>query len=105
MKISSFDDNLTTMQRNASRAEKILKQLANAKRLTILCHLMQREHTVNEMADLVGLSKSAMSQHLSKMRDQKLVEPEKRGQQVYYRIASPEVVAILSTLYLIYCKD
>lgn len=93
------------MEQNAARAEAMLKQLANAKRLTILCHLMQHEHTVNEMAELAGLSKSAMSQHLAKMREQKLVEAEKRGQMVYYRIGSPEVVAILSTLYLIYCRE
>lgn len=105
MKTSDSHDSLAIMERNASKAEAMLKLLANAKRLMILCHLVKSEQTVSELADLVGLSHSALSQHLSKMRENRLVISDKRGQQVYYRIGSPEVSAILSTLYLIYCRE
>lgn len=83
----------------------MLKLLANAKRLMILCHLVKSEQTVGDLADLIGLSDSAISQHLAKMRENELVVSDKRGQQVYYRIGSPEVNAILATLYLIYCRE
>ncbi len=99
------EKSFSAMERNASQAEKMLKMLANAKRLMILCYLMKGEKTVTELADIIELSPSALSQHLAKMRGHGLVECEKRGQMVYYRIASPEVTAILSTLYLIYCRD
>lgn len=92
------------MQRNAAKAEAMLKLLANAKRLMILCYLVKGEKSVGQLAALVGLSHSAISQHLAKMRDQELVEADKQGQMVFYRISNPEVEAILSTLYLIYCK-
>lgn len=105
MKPSHSHDSLAIMERNASKAEAMLKSLANAKRLMILCHLVKSEQTVGELADLVGLSHSALSQHLAKMRENDLVVSDKRGQQVYYRIGSPEVGAILSTLYLIYCRE
>lgn len=105
MKPQDANDSLAMMERNASKAEAMLKSLANAKRLMILCHLVKSEQTVGELADLVGLSHSALSQHLSKMRENGLVVSDKRGQQVYYRIGSPEVNAILSTLYLIYCRE
>lgn len=105
MKTPDSHDTLAMMERNASKAEAMLKSLANAKRLMILCHLVKSEKTVGELADLVGLSHSALSQHLSKMKENGLVVSDKRGQQVYYRIASPEVSAILSTLYLIYCRE
>ncbi len=95
---------LLTMQRNAAKAEGMLKQLANAKRLMILCSLVGGEKSVGELAEIVGLSSSALSQHLAKMREAKLVDAEKRGQMVYYRISSMEAQALLSTLYLIYCK-
>ncbi len=95
----------SAMERNAVQAEKMLKMLANTKRLMILCHLMKGEKMVTELSDIIKLSPSALSQHLAKMRDHGLVECEKRGQMVYYRIASPEVTAILSTLYLIYCRN
>jgi len=105
MKTPDCNDNIAIMGRNAAKAEAMLKLLANAKRLMILCHLVKSEQTVSELADLVDLSHSALSQHLSKMRESGLVVSDKRGQQVYYRIGSPEVSAILSTLYLIYCRE
>ena len=96
---------LAVMKRNAAKAEAMLKQLANAKRLMILCSLVGGEKSVGELADIVGLSSSALSQHLAKMRDAELVRTDKRGQMVYYRIHSMEAQALLSTLYLIYCKE
>lgn len=82
----------------------MLKLLANRKRLMILCHLVKGERSVGELAELVDLSNSALSQHLAKMREQKLVSATKSGQVVHYRISNAEVEAILTTLYLIYCK-
>ena len=93
------------MARNAAKAEAMLKQLANANRLMILCNLVSCEKSVGELAEIVDLSQSALSQHLAKLRDSGLVSSEKRGQMVYYRISSMEARALLSTLYLIYCKE
>ncbi|MGO8952864.1 MAG: ArsR/SmtB family transcription factor [Rhodomicrobium sp.] len=83
----------------------MMKQLANPSRLTILCQLLSGERSVGELADFVGLSQSALSQHLAKMREAGLVTSEKRGQMVYYHLSSMKANALLSTLYLIYCKD
>lgn len=96
---------LETMSRHALKAERLLKLLANAKRLLILCHLAKGEHSVGSLAELVKLSDSALSQHLAKLRKKGVVGTRKEAQTVYYHIANPEVEAILSTLYLIYCKD
>ena len=104
MNINHKNSPLLTMQRNAAKAEGMLKQLANAKRLMILCSLVGGEKSVGELAEIVGLSSSALSQHLAKMREAELVDAEKRGQMVYYRISSMEAQSLLSTLYLIYCK-
>src|SRR5665213_790107 len=84
--------------RNAARAEAMLKQLAHAGRLMILCSLTEGEKTVGQLTELVDLSQSAVSQHLAKLRDAKLVEAEKRGQMVYYRISSNEAQSILLAL-------
>jgi DNA-binding transcriptional ArsR family regulator len=90
--------------KSASKAEAMLKQLAHAGRLMILCSLTEGEKTVGELVELIGLSQSAVSQHLAKLREANLVKSDKRGQMVYYRLSSEEAEAILSTLYLIYCK-
>lgn len=97
--------NLEVMKKNSLKAEKMLKLLANSKRLLILCNLLRKECSVNELSVLVGLSQSALSQHLAKMREEELVSTNKQGTTIYYRINKPEVEAILSTLYLIYCKE
>lgn len=105
MKKSFTPSSIEIMQRNAAKAEAMLKLLANANRLMILCHLVKGEKSVGQLAELVGLSQSALSQHLARMRVLGMVEANKQGQMVYYTIANPEVEAILSTLYLMYCKE
>jgi DNA-binding transcriptional ArsR family regulator len=93
-----------TLAQNSEKAERLLKLLANRYRLSILCALSEGEMSVGELELISDLSQSALSQHLAKLRDDKLVSTDKRGQMVYYRIASVEVNAILSVLYLIYCN-
>ncbi len=92
------------MRKNAARAEMLLKQLANANRLVVLCQLVDGEKTVGELAESVGLSQSALSQHLAKLREAGLVESDRRGQMIYYRISSMEAQALLSMLYFMFCK-
>lgn len=92
------------MKRNSAKAAAMLKQLASGPRLMILCSLVNGEKTVGEIQEYIGLSQSALSQHLAKLRGAGLVRSEKRGQMVYYRLDSMEAQAILSTLYLIYCR-
>lgn len=92
-----------TMARNATRAEALLKSLANANRLQILCALVAGEKTAGTLGSCVDLSQSALSQHLAKLREAGIVSADKRGTHVYYRICNLEAQAVLSTLYLIYC--
>lgn len=82
----------------------ILKALSNEKRLLILCKLLERgELSVMSLCDTVGLSQSALSQHLAKMRDEKIIDFRRDGQTIYYHVSSPEVNRILKTLKSIYC--
>ncbi len=104
MKNKSPASSVEVMQRNAAKAETLLKLLANANRLMILCHLVKGPQSVGALAGLVGLSHSALSQHLARMRHLKIVQTHKEGQTVFYRICNPEVEAILATLYLMFCK-
>ena len=82
----------------------MLKALSNEKRLMILCKLLEhREMSVNALIDHVGLSQSALSQHLARMREEKLVDTRRDAQQIFYRVADPRVRRILSTLKTVYC--
>ena len=98
------DNQKSNMAESAEKAEKLLKLLANKYRLQILCSLASGEKSAGELEEESVLSQSAISQHLAKLRESDVVAAEKRGQMVYYKLASIEVNAILSTLYLIYCN-
>jgi len=95
---------LKALERNAADAAAMLKLLANENRLLILCHLaMTDEAPVNELADAVGLSQSALSQHLARMREEALLATRRDAQTIYYRIADPNAARILGVLKNIYC--
>lgn len=94
---------LETLQENAAKASALLKSLANPSRLMVLCALVSREHTVTELETLTGLSQSALSQHLARLRDEKIVTTRRDAQRVFYRLSNANVTAILETMYGIYC--
>jgi DNA-binding transcriptional ArsR family regulator len=87
------------------RASRLLKAMGNERRLTVLCHLSEREHSVNELCDLVGLSQSALSQHLAKLRRDRLVNTRREAQTIYYSIANADVGQVLDTLQNLYGKE
>ena len=89
----------------SGQASRLLKSLANDRRLLILCHLSENEKSVSELERLVGLSQSALSQHLARLRRDNLVQTRREAQTIFYSIASPEADAVLQTLYMIYCAE
>lgn len=95
---------LADIQRNAKAASRLLKALANEHRLLILCQLVGRERSVGELVRAVGLSQSALSQHLARLRRDGMVRTRREAQTIWYSIASPEVTAVLGTLYDLYCS-
>jgi len=94
-----------TFHQKASEVAKILQALANERRLMILCKLVEwGEGNVNALAETVGLSQSALSQHLAKMRDEGLVTYRRDSQTLWYRIADTRIEDLLATLHKLYCK-
>ena len=95
---------LSDLEAKADQVAAVLKALANPRRLLILCQLAEAgSASVNTLAAAVGLSQSALSQHLSLMRDEGLVGFNRDGQTLNYRIADPRVGTLLDTLYTLYC--
>jgi ArsR family transcriptional regulator len=89
----------------ASRVAATLRALANERRLMILCKLFEMgEANVTTLAESVGLSQSALSQHLAKMRDENLVAFRRESQTLWYRIADPRVEELFFTLHRLFCQ-
>ena len=91
------------MRSHAQRASRLLKAMSNERRLMVLCHLSLGERSVGELERLVGLSQSALSQHLARLRRDKLVDTRRDKQTIYYSLSSPEVRAIMGTVYEVFC--
>ena len=99
-----IDPDLAAFARKAAQATSLLKLLANENRLLILCRLvMAGEMSVNDLAESVGLSQSALSQHLALMREEELLATRREAQTVFYRIVDPDVKRLLDLLKTIYC--
>ncbi|MBX3598383.1 MAG: winged helix-turn-helix transcriptional regulator [Rhizobiaceae bacterium] len=79
-------------------AAKFLTALGNRKRLAIVGHLLDEEMSVNEIAEQVSLSQSALSQHLAKLRGLNLVQTRRDRQMIYYSCKSEEVRKLYNTL-------
>lgn len=101
----SFAD-LATFADNAGRVADMLKAMANQRRLMVLCQLVEHgEMRVGDIAAAVGLSQSALSQHLARMREDGLVAFRRDSQVLWYRIADPRCETLLATLHDLYCKE
>lgn len=92
------------LQRNATRAAELLKAMSNPFRLMVLCSLAEGEKSVSELEGVVGLSQSALSQHLARLRREKVVAARRAGQTVFYSLSGKEAKAVLDTLYQVFCQ-
>ena len=99
-----IDKSISELEVSATEAASMLKSLSNEKRLMILCKLLEEgEMSVLPIAEAVGLGQSALSQHLARMRAEKIVDFRRDGQTLYYRIADPKVAQLLKSLKSIFC--
>ncbi|MEO5375796.1 MAG: metalloregulator ArsR/SmtB family transcription factor [Alphaproteobacteria bacterium] len=95
---------LERLQHNARRASTLLKAMSNEHRLLILCQLLHEERSVGELERLIGLSQSALSQHLARLRRDNLVSTRRAAQTIYYSLSGNEASAVIETLYDLYCE-
>ena len=93
-------------EQQASQAVTLLKALANEARLLVLCHLAESgELPVGALAIRVGLSQSALSQHLARLREEGLVATRKESQTVYYSVCDPRAGQLLALLHDLFCPE
>ena len=92
------DDRMRELDVAAAAAT--LRMLGNRRRLMILARLIDgREACVGRMADALGLSPSALSQHLARMRKEGMVVFRREAQTAWYRIADPQLEELLAVLH------
>ncbi len=95
---------LKQLEKNAHKASDLLGAMANTSRLMILCRLADGERSVSDLQPLIGLSQSALSQHLAVLRRRHLVRTRREGQSIYYSLSSGEAASIIQTLHEQFCR-
>ncbi len=97
---------LSRFREQAGEAVGLMKAMASEPRLLVLCFLAERgEMSVGEIADEIAISQSALSQHLAKLREQRLVATRKQAQTVLYRVSDPKAEQLLVLLHNLFCPE
>jgi len=96
---------IESVENNVEVAVNLLKALSNEKRLMIVCALYNGEKSVGHIEEIVGLSQSALSQHLARLRRDGLVETRREAQTIYYSLKNNVPEHVLKCLYDIYGVD
>lgn len=76
----------------------VLKALASPRRLDIIHALAGEPKEVGRLAAELGISQPNVSQHLSVMKAAGMVEPERDGREVRYRLVDPDVLVACSIM-------
>ena len=96
---------LPQMKGQAKKAVSLLKLLGNEDRLMLLCQLAQEECSVGQLEGMLEIHQPTLSQQLGVLRLAELVATRKEGKQVYYRMADEAAIAVINTLYSLYCNE
>jgi ArsR family transcriptional regulator len=91
------------LRQSADQAWQLLKTLANPDRLLLLCQLSQGERSVGDLEELLAIQQPTLSQQLAVLRREQLVDTRREGKQIFYRISSPQALAVINTLYQLFC--
>lgn len=89
----------------AEQASNFLKGLANSHRLLILCQLSEGEKNVSQLIEATGISQTSMSQHLSKLKSENIVDFRREHRLLFYFICNDTVLKIMEVLHGEFCKD
>lgn len=94
---------INLMREAADTVTVVLRALANADRLLLLCQLSQGEMAVGGLEALLDIHQPTLSQQLGVLRNEGLVNTRRDGKRIFYSVADPKVLQILATLYQLYC--
>jgi ArsR family transcriptional regulator, cadmium/lead-responsive transcriptional repressor len=85
----------TWLEQDVQALSRYFRVLGDPTRLMILRRLAERERTVSELVELLGTSQSKVSNHLACLRWCRLVDTERRGRSVVYRLSDERLPGLL----------
>lgn len=91
------------MMSSATEASNFLKAIGHEGRLMILCHLSTGEKSVTELEELLSARQAAVSQQLSRLRLEGLVQPRRDGKTIFYSLCDDRSKKIIELVYDLFC--
>lgn len=96
--------NMLEIEPRMAEAARLMEMLSQPVRLKILCILLDGEQSVLKLAKQAGLSQPAMSHHLRKLREAKVVGTRRDAQTIFYSLKGAAVHSVLEVLHKLYCE-
>jgi ArsR family transcriptional regulator, virulence genes transcriptional regulator len=104
--VAVIDMRFDQLALKAGEAAQLLRAIANERRLLVLCHLIsERELSAGQLVDRVGISQSALSQHLAKLRQEDLIDFRREAQTLYYRVSNDRAARVVELLRDVFCPE
>lgn len=89
---------INSLRDSADKACNLMKVMANADRLLLLCQLSAGEKSVGQMEVLLNIRQPTLSQQLTVLRENQLVSTRRKGKNIYYSISSEPALAVMHAL-------
>ncbi|MEK1887525.1 MAG: metalloregulator ArsR/SmtB family transcription factor [Phyllobacterium sp.] len=98
------DVTLETLLEKAPEAAEFMRQFSNANRLMLLCHISEKERSVSDIQEGLGIKQPALSQQLAELRQSGLVKTRRESRTIYYSIADGRTKTVIDMLYEMFCE-
>lgn len=85
----------TETEQALDEVTKYMKVLSHRSRLIVMCKVTRKPHSVSELIELTGMSQTALSHQLAKLREEKMVKAERKGKEIYYSIANQHLADLV----------
>lgn len=81
-------------EKTAARVAELFRSFSDPSRVRIIYAMLEEEVNTSQLAELLGLTPSAVSHHLRSLRQKHIVEARRDGKEVYYNVVDPHIVAL-----------
>ena len=81
-------------EHTGAHVAELFRAFSDTSRVRIMSALLEGEKNVNTLAELVGISESAVSHHMRGLRQTRIVTARRDGKEVYYSITDPHIVTL-----------
>lgn len=81
-------------EHSAARVAELFRAFSDTSRVRILSAIIEHEMNVTQLAELVGVTESAISHHMRGLRQMRLVKARRDGKEVFYFVDDPHIITL-----------